>query len=563
MDSGTVTKGDVKGGWNAAIFIIFVEVAERFAYYGLAGNLITYLSKDLGQPLATAAQNVNLWSGISAIFPLVGAFVADSYLGRFHTILISSVIYLLGLIFLTLSVSVIPPLHRQASFFVALYIVAIGEGGHKPCVQTFAADQFNEEVEEEKMAKSSFFNWWYQGITIGATTAVFVVVYLEDNVSWTVGIGVPAAAVGLASGLFLIGARRYRREGPPGSPFTRIVQVVVSAVRKRRLREALDSRGIYYEDMTVDGSGSWNRTESLTHTPQFRWLDKAAVIDEVDAAGKSRDPWRLCPVNQVEETKSVIQLMPIWVCCLMFAVVQAQMHTFFTKQGSTMDTSIGPSFHFSPASLQGLVGVTILITVPLYDRVFVPLARKITNHPSGITMLQRIGFGLVLSILNMIVSALVEARRVEVARKHGLLGMPKATVPMRVWWLLPQYMLCGASDVFAIVGLQELFYDQMPPIMRSVGAGIYISVVGFGSLLSTAIIPMIKTASGRWGTEWLVDNLNQARLDRYYWVLATMSAINFGGFLLVARGFVYKHRADAKEGVHEIDLGSKPGTKDP
>ncbi|KAB2085759.1 hypothetical protein ES319_A05G420400v1 [Gossypium barbadense] len=88
-------KNTSKGGWNAAIFVIFVEMAERFAFYGLAGNLITYLTNNLGQPVAAAAKNVNTWVGVSAIFPLLGAFVADSYLGRFKTILASSSIYFL------------------------------------------------------------------------------------------------------------------------------------------------------------------------------------------------------------------------------------------------------------------------------------------------------------------------------------------------------------------------------------------------------------------------------------------------------------------------------------
>lgn len=74
--------------------------------------------------------------------------------------------------------------HREALFFFALYILAIGEGGHKPCVQTFAADQFNEENPEEKAAKSSFFNWWYLGIVIGATTAVLLVIYVQVSCSF-------------------------------------------------------------------------------------------------------------------------------------------------------------------------------------------------------------------------------------------------------------------------------------------------------------------------------------------------------------------------------------------
>lgn len=69
-------------------------MAERFAYYGVAGNLFTYLTNVLGEHTATAAKNVNTWVGVSAIFPLLGGFIADSYLGRFKTIIASSVIYL-------------------------------------------------------------------------------------------------------------------------------------------------------------------------------------------------------------------------------------------------------------------------------------------------------------------------------------------------------------------------------------------------------------------------------------------------------------------------------------
>ena len=84
-----------------------------------------------------------------------------------------------GMVLLTFSVSVIPLHYRKTSFFIALYILAVGEGGHKPCVQTFAADQFDEKLPEEKRAKSSFFNWWCFGIMVGATSATLLVVYME------------------------------------------------------------------------------------------------------------------------------------------------------------------------------------------------------------------------------------------------------------------------------------------------------------------------------------------------------------------------------------------------
>ncbi|KAL0429175.1 UNVERIFIED_CONTAM: protein NRT1/ PTR FAMILY 5.4 [Sesamum radiatum] len=541
-----------RGGWKSAIFIIFVEVAERFAYYGVAGNLFMYLTKVLGQPTATAAKNVNTWQGVSAIFPVVGGFLADSYVGRFKTILLSSIIYLIGLVLLTVAVSAVPLPFQHVVFFIALYILSIGEGGHKPCVQTFAADQFDESIPEEKTAKSSFFNWWYVGIVCGATAAVLVVIYVEDYVGWSLGFGMQAVAVAAALLVFLAGSGGYRRQAPVGSPFTRVAQVVVAAARKRGLSER-EGRGVCDEDdVNMDGGAG---VQALSRTPQFRFLDKAMIIDGIDASSEKRNPWRLCPVNQVEEAKLVFQLVPIWFSCLMFAIVIAQLGTYFTKQGSTMNRSITPTFQIPAASFQVFTGLTILVSVLLYERALVPLTRALTGHPSGITILQRIGTGLLLSMLTMAVAACVEGRRVRIARENGLLDNPKSVVPMAVWWLIPQYVLCGLSDVFTVVGLQELFYEQMPVGMRSIGAAAYITVTGVGSFLSSGLISIVQEISSRCGHEWLGDNINRGNVEYFYWVLAAMSAVNFCGYVCVAKRFVYKRIGHDQVG-HSNEKGS-------
>ena len=264
------------------------------------------------------------------------------------------------------------------------------------------------------------------------------------------------------------------------------------------------------------------------------------IIDNLDSMRTIHDPWRLCSLNQVEEVKLVLRLFPVWLSCLMFAIVVAQMNTFFVKQGSTLQRSITPHFIISPASLQALVGLTIIVCMPIYDQYFIPTARKFTGHPSGITVLQRIGTGLFLSIFIMVVSGLVETKRINVVKESNLLDHPKVIVPMRVWWLLPQYIITGLVEIFTYVGLQELFYAQMPEAMRSLGAAVYLSINGIGNLASSVVISMVQAISIRFGEEWLGDNLNRAHLNYFYWVLAGFSALNLCLFVWIATRFVYK-----------------------
>ena len=205
-----------------------------------------------------------------------------------------------------------------------------------------------------------------------------------------------------------------------------------------------------------------------------------------------------------------------------------------------MDRKIVAGLTIPAASLQFFIGVSIIVFIPLYDRVFVPIARTLTQKPAGITMLQRIGTGMVLSAFSMVIAALVEMKRLKTAQEYGLVDAPSATIPMSVWWLVPQYLLFGLADVFTIVGLQEFFYDQVPNELRSVGLSLYLSVLGVGSFLSSFLVSVIEKASGGDGRDsWFASNLNRAHLDYFYWLLAALSAVGLAAFLYFSKSFVY------------------------
>lgn len=94
------------GRLKANVFIIGIEVGERLAFYGLSANLVTYLTHVLHEGTEKSAANVNNWIGTTFIAPLLGAFLADAFWGRFWTILIFGIVYFVGLVMLTLSVTV-------------------------------------------------------------------------------------------------------------------------------------------------------------------------------------------------------------------------------------------------------------------------------------------------------------------------------------------------------------------------------------------------------------------------------------------------------------------------
>lgn len=272
----------------------------------------------------------------------------------------------------------------------------------------------------------------------------------------------------------------------------------------------------------------------------FRFFDKAAVEVESDDIKSSINPWRLCTVTQVEELKAIVRLLPIWATGIMFATVYSQMGSLFVLQGSIMDIRVGnSSFKIPPASLSIFDTLSVIFWVPVYDRIIVPVARKLTGHRNGITQLQRMGIGLFLSIFAMISAAILELIRLRMVRRHNYYELEH--MPMSIFWQVPQYFIIGCAEVFTFIGQLEFFYEQAPDATRSLCSALSLTTVALGNYLSSLLVTIITKVSTRNGKlGWIPDNLNYGHLHYFFWLLAILSALNLGVYLLISKWYTYK-----------------------
>ncbi|XP_042058986.1 protein NRT1/ PTR FAMILY 3.1-like isoform X2 [Salvia splendens] len=523
--------------------------------------MITYLTQVLNLPLVKASNILSNFAGTSSFTPIIGALFADSFAGRFWTIIVGSFIYVLGMVAITISASLPqlrpPPCPTQEScveasslqlwmLYLALLLTSLGTGGIRPCVVTFAADQIDMSRAKTESRKWNFFNWYYFCMGLASLLALTVVVYIQDNVGWSWGLGIPTIAMVLSLVAFVLGSPLYKKIKPGGSPFVRAAQVIVAAVRKRKSVPPDDPAALYHNkilDLDISTNGR------LLHSNQFKCLDRAAIASDSDMKGSSGWPnlWRLATVHRVEEVKTVARLVPIWAATILQVASHSHISSFTIQQARTMDRHLSPSFEIPPATMSIFSTLTVILVLPLYEHLFVPLARRLTQNHAGITCLQRMGIGFGISIIASVVSGLVEIKRKMVATRYNLLDSPTAIIPISAFWLVPQYFLQGLSEVFVAVGHIEFLYDQSPESMRSTAAALYWIAIAIGSYMSTLMVTLVHRYTGE-RRNWLPDrNLNRGRLEDYYWLVSGVQVVNLVYYVVCASYYKYKSIEESVE----------------
>ncbi|KAK4378733.1 hypothetical protein RND71_000595 [Anisodus tanguticus] len=535
------------GGMKAAAFVLGLQGFEIMGIAAVGNNLITYVINEMHFSLSESANIVTNFIGTVFILALLGGYLSDSYLGSFWTILIFGFIELSGFILLSVQAhmpQLKPPKCNMLTdgdqcveakgfkaliFFVALYLVALGSGCVKPNMISHGADQFNQENPKQSKQLSRYFNAAYFAFSMGELIALTVLVYVQTHSGMDVGFGLSAAAMALGLISLICGTLFYRSKPPQGSIFTPIAQVMVAAFLNRKLVSPSDARMLHVTHTTKAPSAN---ATILLHTNRFRFLDKACIKMQDGNTTKEISRWRLCTVTQVEQVKILISVLPIFACTIIFNTILAQLQTFSVQQGSAMNTKLTKNFLIPPASLQSIPYIMLIFIVPLYDTFFVPFARKFTGHDSGITPLQRIGVGLFIATFSMVSAALMEnKRRISAVESNEILS---------IFWITPQFLIFGISEMLTAVGLIEFFYKQsLKGSMQSFLTAITYCSYSFGFYLSSLLVSLVnKITSNSSHGGWLSDNnLNKDRLDLFYWLLAVLSFLNFINYLFWAKWY--------------------------
>lgn len=532
---------------RVASFILVNEFCERLAFYGILSNLVLFLGSRLHLLDEQADSVALIFSGTCYLTPLLGGWFADAQWGRFKTIMVFICIYILGMALLSFST-----LHEFTSaplVYIALLLIATGTGGIKPNVSSFGADQFPEDDETDRQR---FFAWFYWMINCGALLAFSVVAYVQQNIGFTAGYLIPTFSMLISFIAFVAGRRHYTRLPPGGSVVSRTVRIVAEATQCcqpcRRAGCCGNKAGLPVITRATSSTLSLRSPGAAGSSgKRASFLDRAKVTNGGTFLS-----------SEVEDVKEFGRVIPVLLTFCLYWIVDNQVSSVFLSQGEVLDLTLG-SFTIPVAALGMADAIVIMVLIPIMDKWMYPFLQR---RGLNLSMLQRIGVGFLLATAAMGVSGLVEMlrlHRVHQGRVHQqtVAGARVIAADMSIFWQIPQYALIGGSEVFAATTGLEFAYSQSPSNMRSVVMALFLFTNAIGDYIGSALLAAVNGLSAP--HEWIPKNLNNGRLDLYYYFLGGVMVVNIVVLYVVSRNYVYKDAAVSKLGglgaQEEADAG--------
>lgn len=423
----------------------------------------------MGQRASTGLTTFNqFWNYFT---PLLGAYLADQYFGRYLTVQYSNVIVILGhiiLIFSAIPGVIEHPNAAIALFCIGIVIMGIGNGGFKANISPLIAEQYKDtvayvrtnkrgqkEIVDPAATTARIYIYFYLLINIGSLTGSLAMVYSEHFVGFWLSYTLPTICYLVCPAILMYFKKQYKLAPPTGSVMGKAAKLIGFAYRK--------SKGLRDPEF-------WNRVKP----------------SELRARGEELPTWMNFDDAWVDEVKRGVLACKVFLWYPLYYLAYNQMTGNLVSQASTMTLGATPN-----DIVAKLNPIFIIITIPIMDFVVYPLIRK-----AGInfTPIKKITAGFIVSALAMVSACVIQAYIYKMSKCGDDInaltkaGRTDCAAPFSVWIQVFPYGLIGISEVLASITRLEYAYTKAPANMRSTIQAIALFTSAISSALGQALV---------------------------------------------------------------------------
>ncbi|KAH7266864.1 POT family-domain-containing protein [Fusarium redolens] len=469
--------------------IAFIELCERFSYYGCTVVFTNFIQQKLPEGSTTGADpeqpgalgmGQRASTGITTFnqfwqyfMPLLGAYIADQYWGRYKTISWALGIDIIGHIILIMSA--IPPVIGNqggalGAMIIAIIVIGFGTGGFKPNVNPLIVEQLGEQYMHVKTLKSGervivdpavtierVYLWFYFCINVGALVGQVTMVFAEKEIGFWLSYTLPTFMLCLCPLVMWFNRHKYERRPPGGS-------VLGQALKTWFLAQ----------------KGCW----SINPVATWRNLHKDDFWEKVKPSNfshETRPKWMTFDDAWVDELSRGFNACAVFCWYPIFWLCYNQINNNLISQAAVMQRHGVPN-----DILSNLNPFALLIFIPLNDFFIYPALRKAGFR---FTPIKKITAGFFTGAAAMIWAAVVQHyiyQKSECGKYAS--GEDCAVVEINVWAQTGSYVLIALSEVFASITSLEYAFSKAPKNMRSMVQAVALFMTAFSAALGQALV---------------------------------------------------------------------------
>jgi len=518
--------------------ILGTETAERFAYFGFRAVLVLYFTMALDYTESQAIALFAFNSSLAYFSPLLGAVLADGWLGRYRTILYFGTVYVFGLAVLTAAAG-IPWLSlswKRFLTFAGLFLVCMGTGGIKPCVSAFGADQVylssnsssnsssshpgerkeegersyitaadddDDDYDDPEHVRSeqvrTFFNYFYFCINVGAVTSIALVPIVRAVSGFGLAFAFPCFFMTGAMLLFLSKRRDYIHQDVTvgGGHYNRMLTTF-------RLAWGLLIERLYTYRWVASNCSRFQPTP--VSRPR-RLIPTSDRMEEEDRTGEDIDPtedeaaearWK----ELMDDAAQTLNILPVLAMFPIFWTLYDQQGSVWTLQATRMYLPMG----MQPEQMNIINPVQILVFVPLFQQVVYPY---LEGRGFNISPLRRMSWGMVFAAVAFFISGLVESS----IQRHE-----KTDEKVNVFAQIPQITVLAVAEILLSVTGLEFSYACSPDRIKAAVTALFLSTTGIGDCFSGILYSTVFENMNRASAMHVCGVLMLGNLRLFLWV---------------------------------------------